>query len=179
MPLLYRALCILFLSERLSDTRQASLIKIKKGRKEMGKQNWYEILGVSEQATEREIKAAFRRLSKENHPDEHPGDAACEERFKAVSEAYSILSDKEKRREYDRARGGVRKEAATSPQKEDQNAARGMSDLDFANINQSFASFFGFWPDTKEVVNESKMNPNRGNPLDGSDLFEKFMGIKR
>lgn len=145
----------------------------------MGKQNWYEILGVSEYATEKELKEAFRKISKENHPDEHPGDAVCEERFKAASEAYSILSDKEKRAEYDRARKKMGEGRGMQPQKEQENPAHKMSEFDFRNMNQSFANFFGFRPDTKEVVDESKMNPNNQNPLDNSDLFEKFMGIKR
>ncbi len=159
--------------------RQAFQIKIKKGREKMGKQNWYEVLGVSKQATEKEIKAAFRRISKENHPDEHPGDAICEERFKAASVAYSILSDKEKRAEYDRSQKGMGEAKGMPSQKRQENPEPKMSEFDFHNMNQSFANFFGFRPDTKEVVDESKMKPNHQNPLDSSDLFEKFMGIKR
>lgn len=145
----------------------------------MDNRNWYDILGVSEQASEKEIKAAFRRISKENHPDGHPGDAVCEERFKAASEAYSILSDKEKRAEYDRA---LRKEGSvqrTRQKEAEQTVQPGMSEFDFQNINQSFADFFGFRPDTKEIVDESKLSPNQKNPLDAGALFEQFMGIKR
>ena len=65
------------------------------------KRDYYEVLGVKKDASQDEIKKAFRKLTKENHPDLHPGDKACEERFKEANEAYEVLSDPDKRQKYD------------------------------------------------------------------------------
>lgn len=68
----------------------------------MAKQDYYELLGVSKTATADEIKKAYRKLAMKYHPDRNPGDKVAEEKFKEVSEAYEILSDDNKRANYDR-----------------------------------------------------------------------------
>lgn len=65
------------------------------------KRDYYEVLGLQKGASADEIKKAYRKLAKANHPDLHPGDKAAEERFKAINEAYEILSDDDKRAKYD------------------------------------------------------------------------------
>lgn len=65
------------------------------------KRDYYEVLGVQKDASEDEIKKAYRKLAKANHPDLHPGDKECEERFKEINEAYEVLSDPDKRAKYD------------------------------------------------------------------------------
>ena len=102
------------------------------------KRDYYEVLGVSKGASEEEIKKAYRRLAKQNHPDLHPGDKEAEERFKEINEAYGILSDPEKKSRYDQfGHAGV-----------DPNFGAGgggfggfdMGDIDLGDI---FGSFFG------------------------------------
>jgi molecular chaperone DnaJ len=66
--------------------------------------DFYAVLGVTKDSTADEIKKKYRKLARELHPDKNPGDKAAEERFKSVSEAYDVLSDDAKRKEYDEAR---------------------------------------------------------------------------
>jgi molecular chaperone DnaJ len=66
--------------------------------------DYYAALGVSKTATQAEIKKAYRKLARQHHPDANKGDAASEEKFKEISEAYDVLSDEKKRKDYDEAR---------------------------------------------------------------------------
>ena len=101
------------------------------------KRDYYEVLGVSKGASEDEIKKAYRKLAKKYHPDMNPGDKEAEAKFKEVNEAYSILSDSDKRARYDQfGHAGV-----------DPNFGAGggfggfdMGDIDLGDI---FGSFFG------------------------------------
>ena len=75
----------------------------------MASENWitddfYKALGVSEDASESDIKKAYRKLSRKYHPDLNPGDEQAEKKFKEISEAYDVLSDKKQREEYDQIR---------------------------------------------------------------------------
>lgn len=79
----------------------------------MASQDWFEkdfykVLGVAKDVSDAELKKVYRKLARQFHPDSNPGDAAAEARFKEISEAFSVLSDKEQRKEYDavRAMGG-------------------------------------------------------------------------
>ena len=68
----------------------------------MTKRDCYDVLGIKKNATDKEIKSAYRKLAKKYHPDANPGDKRAEEKFKELSEAYDILKDPEKRKLYDR-----------------------------------------------------------------------------
>src|ERR671917_487220 len=69
--------------------------------REWFEKDYYKVLGLSDSATEKQIKSAYRKLSKQYHPDQNPG---SEERFKDISAAYDVLGDAAKRKEYDEVR---------------------------------------------------------------------------
>ena len=68
--------------------------------------DYYEVLGVDKNADDETIKKAYRKLAKKYHPDTNAGNAEAEKKFKEISEAYAVLSDKEKRKEYDQFGSG-------------------------------------------------------------------------
>jgi len=134
----------------------------------------YKLLEVSCEADEKEIKKSFRKLAKKYHPDLHPGNLEMETKFKAINEAYSILSDPIKRSEYDKKRLGGQKtnQKTNSPKKEH---AKRTSNFDINDLNKSFENFFGFDPNSGQPV--KKNEKLKKNPLDTSDIFNKFMGF--
>jgi molecular chaperone DnaJ len=69
--------------------------------------DFYKVLGVAKDASASDIKKAYRKLARDNHPDSHPGDTAAEDRFKTIAEAYDVVGDTEKRKQYDELRAGV------------------------------------------------------------------------
>ena len=68
----------------------------------MDKRDYYEVLGVNKDASESEIKKAYRKLAVKHHPDKNPEDSEAEEKFKEIGEAYEVLMDDQKRAAYDR-----------------------------------------------------------------------------
>ncbi|GFI23536.1 chaperone protein DnaJ [Lachnospiraceae bacterium] len=142
--------------------------------------DWYKVLQISRQASDKEIKAAYRKLAKKYHPDAHPGDKKCEAYFKEITEAYTILSDAKKRKKFDEELDGLKQttDYQTKAKRQNKTQTEETGTVDFQNISRNFERFFGFDPKTKEVVNEEKLNPNlrTGNPLDTTNIFEAFMG---
>src|ERR1051325_1865244 len=69
---------------------------------EKARRDYYAVLGVSRTASDKDIKTAYRKLARKHHPDVNPGDKKAEDLFKEIGEAYSVLSDADKRRKYDR-----------------------------------------------------------------------------
>lgn len=103
------------------------------------KRDYYEVLGIDKNASDADIKRAYRKMAKENHPDLHPGDAECEARFKEANEAYEVLSNPDKKAKYDQfGFAGV-----------DPNYGGGAGyggfggDFDFGDLGDIFGSFFG------------------------------------
>ncbi len=94
--------------------------------------NFYDVLGVSKTASQDELKKAYRKLAREYHPDTNPGDKEAEERFKEIEGAYDVLSDPDKRKQYDafgsaEGRGGFR--------------GGGNANFDFGDISDLFGGF--------------------------------------
>ena len=117
----------------------------------MAAKDFYQVLGVSDSASQGEIKKAYRRLAKQYHPDANPDNAAAAERFKEISEAHSVLSDPEKRKQYDQMRrlgafeGGPRRSGAgpRPPGAPGDVGAEGFDFGDFGGLGDIFSSIFG------------------------------------
>src|SRR5215467_12918088 len=98
------------------------------------KRDYYEILSVGRNATDQELKSAYRKLAVKHHPDKNPGDPHAEEKFKEAAEAYAVLSDPEQRQRYDHfGHAGVSSAAS---------AAWGAPG--FSNIEDILGDLFGF-----------------------------------
>jgi molecular chaperone DnaJ len=119
----------------------------------MEKRDYYDVLGVSRDATEEDIKKAYRKLAMKHHPDRNPGDREAEERFKEAAEAYEVLRDQEKRDVYDRY--GHEGLAGTG--------FRGFSGFEdiFSSFGDLFEEFFGFGSRTGRRSRAKKGNSLR------------------
>ena len=102
----------------------------------MAKKDYYAILGVSKTASQDEIKSAYRKIAKQYHPDLHPDDKQCAEKFKECNEAYEILGDPERRRKYDSGEMDFENFNFGGP-------GRGFSTAGFEDIFDIFSSFMG------------------------------------
>ncbi len=122
----------------------------------MSKRDYYEVLGVSREANEAEIKSAYRKLALKHHPDRNPGNTDAEEKFKEAAEAYSVLADADKRSAYDRfGHAGVSSAAG----------AGGFDPTIFADFGDIFGGLrdiFGFG----DIFGGGR----RGGPQRGADL---------
>ena len=100
------------------------------------KRDYYEVLGLNKGADEASIKKAYRTLAKKYHPDMNPGNAEAEQKFKEVNEAYSVLSDSEKKAQYDQYGHAAFEQGGGG-----YGGYGGFSD--FGDIGDIFSSFFG------------------------------------
>lgn len=144
----------------------------------MASQDWvekdfYKILGVSKDVADADLKKTYRKLAKANHPDLHPGDAKAEARFKDISEAYDVLSDKEQRREYDAVRamgGGARFQAGGQ-------GGGGFEDV-FGNLFGGGGGFQGGFPGGFGGFGGRAPGPQRGSDLTTSSSIDFIDSIK-
>lgn len=146
--------------------------------------DYYKVLGVSKDAKQEDIKKAFRKLARENHPDQNPGDKAAEKRFKEISEANTILSDPEKRKEYDQQRslfggggfrfpgGGGGPTTATNVNDLFRHAASSGG----GDLGDIFGNLFGTGP----APRRGGRSPRRGSDVEGEvtiDFTEAIEGV--
>lgn len=121
----------------------------------MANQDFYQVLGVPDTATPQEIKKAYRRLAKQHHPDANPNNPQAAERFKTISEAHSVLSDADKRKQYDQMRklgafdGGFRGQGQASSRRPGAGTTSAgadefeMGDMSGYGLGDIFSSIFG------------------------------------
>lgn len=130
----------------------------------MAKRDYYEVLGVGKNASDEEIKKAYRKLAMKYHPDRNPGDKSTEEKFKESAEAYEVLSDPEKRKRYDQyGHEGVA--SAFGP--------GGFSWQNFthaADFSDIFESIFGGFGGFEEIFGGGGRGRTRSGAMRGSDL---------
>jgi molecular chaperone DnaJ len=147
--------------------------------------DYYKVLGVSKDAKPEEIKKAYRKLARQNHPDANPGNAEAERRFKEVSEANDVLSDDSKRKEYDEARrlfggGGFRFPRTGGPT----GGGPSVDDL-FRNAGDGFGDLFGGLfngggTTTRTARFSSSRGPRRGSDVEGEvtvDFTDAIEGV--
>ncbi|MEK4628194.1 DnaJ domain-containing protein [Solibacillus sp. FSL R7-0682] len=133
----------------------------------------YDTLAVSKDASQDQIKLAYRALSKKYHPDVNGGSKDAEKIFLEVQEAYTILKNKTSREEYD-----LKLENSTyhtSKNVEFTNSKQTTEKKQAFNMNEmekNFEQFFGFNPKSKEM--KSNTQNGKKNPIDTSDLFERY-----
>jgi molecular chaperone DnaJ len=121
----------------------------------MAKKDYYDVLGVNKNSSPEQIKSAYRKLAVKYHPDKNPGDKKAEDNFKEASEAYGILSDSEKKQNYD-SFGHAAFENGSSGQ----GGFGGFSGADFSDI---FEDFFGDFGGNRN--NNKRRSNNRGSDL--------------
>lgn len=142
------------------------------------RKDYYKILGVSRDADESAIKKAFRKLAKQYHPDTNNGNPEAEKKFREINEAYSVLSDEGKRKEYDESQ---HENQGSSVKGETQSTRKKAQTTNpFAGFNaQNFKMDFGDMM-FDEINNKKKESKKSGevNLNDVSDQFASFFGFR-
>ena len=133
--------------------------------------DFYDVLGVSSDATQKEIKSAYRKLARTAHPDANPGDLEAEERFSDIAKAYEVLSDEDSRNEYDdlRTQAAYRRQSSAGS---NQWSSRSYQDANFVDFDFDFDTMFG------DYFAEQQRRPRRGSDLSASLNMEFIDAIQ-
>lgn len=145
--------------------------------KEEFSMDYYRILGIPKEADEEQIKQAYRSAAKKYHPDLNPDNPEAEARFKEIAEAYAVLSDSKKRREYDLE---IEKCTQGNRARAKEPASSTAPEMDLVNLTKNMERYFGFsFKDKKaERPGQGAGYGNKKNPLDMTELFEAYMKLK-
>lgn len=135
----------------------------------MTKKDYYEVLGIKKEASGDEIKSSYRKLVKKYHPDKNPGDKVAEQRFKEVQEAYDVLSDPQKRSEYDQMKEAEKRgfnfgdigDVFSQGRQPSSRGGSGFDIGDLGGLGDIFSRFF----DRGERVRSSRYGPTRGSDI--------------
>lgn len=140
--------------------------------------DYYRILGVSEQAAEKEIKAAYRKLAKQYHPDVVQDDAEKKQRMYEIQEAYECLGDEESRKEYDKARKQNCSGYQAEKKRSEKNNEREEKNRKPAPDMGQFERFFGFQPGKGMETYQGKEGEARkpDGPIKPEEMFAAFFG---
>jgi molecular chaperone DnaJ len=128
-------------------------------------QDFYQVLGVADSATPEEIKKAYRRLAKQYHPDANPNNPQAAERFKSISEAHSVLSDPDKRKQYDQMKkygafDGFRRGGASRPSGSSPGPDADTGGFDFGDMGSGLGDIFS------SIFGRGRREDNRGETLE-------------
>jgi len=151
----------------------------------MAGKDYYQILGVNKNATEKEIKQAYRRLARKHHPDLNPGDKSAEAKFKGINAAYEVLSNPEKRKKYDQfgdqwqyaeqfAEAGGRENVGWD-------FKRGGTTFEYGNLSD-FGDIFSSLFSDSDIGSRMRRGPQRGHDMESPievSLEEAYHGSKR
>lgn len=136
----------------------------------INKRDYYETLGISKNANESEIKKAYRNLAKKYHPDMNPNNKEAEKKFKEINEAYDVLSDPQKRIEYD-GYGYSKPEFSDTRKSNDNTSSRFTTngDINWENIfGKGFGNFVSNEKKSKPKQSERTTNTNKCGRCNGS-----------
>lgn len=136
----------------------------------MSKRDFYSVLGVSKTASEKEIKKAYKKLAMQYHPDKNPDDAVAEAKFKEIKEAYEVLTNKEKRQQYDQFGHAAFDKAGFGGQGQHSQGFGGFEDIFGGAFQQQSQGFGGGFGGFEDIFSQARGGRGQARPRKGQDI---------